>query len=507
MIGHLRVAKAGSTSKAQVLVLPVSEKGLERNAYFRSLGKVEQKKILDRAKHFEFTGKSGETLNIEDIADYSLAIVFGLGKEGSVTPVSFREALADVIRTVRGCKFSSVTLVLESAKDVKEFGKQIGLAVHLANYSFLEYKSEKEQGKAVFVKDLSVETPPSQEKELLEGFGLADAMAKGVYLARDLVNRPASHLGPDDMVAAAKEIEKKSKGRIKVTVLEEAECRRLGMGAYLGVAQGSEKKPKFIILETVAKSPKQTVCFIGKSIMFDSGGLSLKPSSAMEDMKIDMAGAAAVLGVFTNISSEAEFLSKLSSKVKVYGIIPACENMPSGKALRPGDVVRALNGKTIEVLNTDAEGRLALADALSYAEKYLKPDYIIDLATLTGACMVALGNDLAGLFANDKDFKKTFSEIAKSQGDALWPLPLYKPYAKGMKSPIADLKNITGKGYGGAITAALFLREFVDKTKWIHLDIAGPAHRSEGPRGTLPQGGTGWGVMSLTEYLVRLIKN
>jgi leucyl aminopeptidase len=239
---------------------------------------------------------------------------------------------------------------------------------------------------------------------------------------------------------------------------------------------------------------------IGKSITFDSGGLSLKPSEAMEWMKIDMAGGAAVLGVF-------KFLSLLAARgwedrlnVNVFGILPACENMPSGKALRPGDILTALNGKTIEVLNTDAEGRLTLADALSYAEKFIKPDYCVDLATLTGACMVALGEDIAGLFGNDNQLIKKFETVAKKENEELWQLPLPSWYRKLIQSDIADIKNIGGR-YGGAITAALFLKEFVEKMKWIHLDIAGPAFNQREERGIIKKGATGWGVISLIEFL------
>jgi len=288
----------------------------------------------------------------------------------------------------------------------------------------------------------------------------------------------------------------KSSSNISVTVLDEAQCRKLGMGSYLSVARGSVVPPKFIVLHY--KPRKSTsgrkIALIGKSIMFDSGGLSLKPSESMEDMKIDMSGGATVLGVFS-------VLAKTETAQEVFGILPACENMPSGHATRPGDIVTAMNGKTIEVLNTDAEGRLTLADALVYAEKHCKADVIIDLATLTGACVVALGNDLAGLFSNDEKLSDSFEEAATLVGDEVWKMPLHMPYLKKMKSDIADLKNIGGGRYGGAITAAVFLSEFVEKAKWIHLDIAGPAYRNDEPKGTLGKGATGWGVLSLMKFL------
>jgi len=265
------------------------------------------------------------------------------------------------------------------------------------------------------------------------------------------------------------------------------------MGAFLGVAQGSERKPKFIILKYNNSPKSKKICLIGKTVIFDSGGLSLKPSSSMEIMKIDMAGGATVLGIF-------KILSKLDIKTSVIGILPACENMPSGHAIRPGDVVTALDGQTIEVLNTDAEGRLTLADALAYTEKYLGPEIIIDLATLTGACIVALGKEITGLFGNNKQLINDFEKISQKEGDHIWPLPMYEPYLKKMKSEIADWKNTGGAGFGGAIIAALFLKEFVKKTKWLHLDIAGPAY-SEETKGVVSKGGTGWGVVSLIEFI------
>lgn len=215
----------------------------------------------------------------------------------------------------------------------------------------------------------------------------------------------------------------------------------------------------------------------------------------MEEMKTDMAGGATVLGVF-------KVLANLNVDVVVYGILPACENMPSGSAIHPGDIVSSLTGKTIEVVNTDAEGRLALVDALAYGEKNLKPDVMIDLATLTGACMVALGKDISGLFGKDKKLLETFQKSAEKEGEELWMMPYYMPYLKKMESDVADIKNVSGTGYGGAITAALFLGEFVNKTPWIHLDIAGPSLNNEEVRGVYGKGGTGWGLTTVVDYII-----
>lgn len=518
MIGRVALKKGTFPQNGDLLTVLVFENELKKNSILNAFDPKSKKCVLEKIKTFNFQGKGEESLSFENLGKYQRIILVGAGKKTTLTPISLREKLANVVRVARKHKVSSMDLFLDDMELSSEIGKHLGLALYLANYSFIKYKGEKDRKKHHVVKEINIHLPEKTPEKVLtevkKGVKLSKVLAEGVYLTRDLVNEPASNLGPNHMVEIAKQIAKQSNGAIKVTVLDEAECRKLGMEAFLGVAQGSDQKPKFIILQAGSSvggrkktAAQKTVCLIGKTIMFDSGGLSLKPSSAMEDMKMDMAGGATVLGAFKVLIQDPPLLSTLSKKIKLYGIIPACENMPSGKALKPGDVVQALNGKTIEVLNTDAEGRLALADALSYAEKYLKPDYIVDLATLTGACMVALGPDLAGLFSNDKEFGKTFREITKSQGDSAWPLPLYKPYAKGMKSPVADLKNITGKGLGGAITAALFLSEFVSKAKWIHIDIAGPAFRNVPPEGTKPQGGTGWGVLSLVEYLTRLITN
>ncbi|OGK17829.1 hypothetical protein A3G67_02785 [Candidatus Roizmanbacteria bacterium RIFCSPLOWO2_12_FULL_40_12] len=507
MIGRISLKKSTFPQNSEVLVLPVAEGDL---AILKKLDPKAAKSLQDKIKKFDFKGKAGEALSTENVGSHKRLVLLGTGKKEKLTSIIFREKLADVIRRLRDEKAYSMELYLADLLLTEEAGKNIGLALHLSNYSFIKYRGEKTKKQHHEVKELTVFVPLGASADAVKkfetGLTLAEALAEGIYLSRDLVNEPASHVGASELVDAAKAIEKESKGNIKVEVLEEAECRKLGMGSYLGVAQGSEQKPKFIVIRAkTSAGAKKKICIIGKSIVFDTGGLSLKPPKAMMDMKFDMAGGAAVLGFFKVLTRDPALFSELSKKAEIVGILPACENMPSGKAMRPGDIVTALNGKTIEALNTDAEGRMTLADALSYAEKHLKSDYIVDLATLTGACIVALGEDLAGLFANDKEFGKLFREAADTTGEGIWPLPLYKPYLKGMKNGIADLKNIRGSGYGGAITGALFLSEFVEKAKWIHVDISGPAFREQGPVGILPRGATGWGVLTLIEFLKRIV--
>jgi leucyl aminopeptidase len=282
-------------------------------------------------------------------------------------------------------------------------------------------------------------------------------------------------------------------GKLKLRIYDRDACRKLGMGAFLGVAAGSEQPPKFIHLTYAPRSrARKRVAVVGKGITFDAGGLDLKSAEGMLRMKDDMSGAAAVLGIM-------HALPRLRPTVEVHGLIAAAENMPSGSAIRPGDVLRAMNGTTIEVGNTDAEGRLTLADALCYANRQVKPDEIIDMATLTGACVVALGPLCAGLFTNEKSLGDRLLAAAEEAGERLWPLPLIEDYREFLKSDIADLNNVGPRG-GGAITAGLFLKEFAGSTPWAHLDIAGPAF-SEKDLPLAPKGGTGVAVRTLLSYL------
>ncbi len=314
----------------------------------------------------------------------------------------------------------------------------------------------------------------------------------GVVLARDLVNEPAAVKTPTFIADVAKKLGKEA--GISVEVWEPKRIAAENLAGLIAVARGSNEEPRFLRLRYEAKgatSATKRIALVGKGITFDSGGLSLKPAKSMETMKCDMAGAAAVLG--TMIA-----LGRLKLAVNVDAFIPISENLPGGKAQKPGDVIRFRNGKTVEVLNTDAEGRLVLADALTLAAD-LKPDAIIDLATLTGACMVALGTQVAGLFANDQKLADRLLAISAETGEPLWQLPLVAEYKDDIKSAVADLKNIGG-GHAGSITAALFLQEFVGSTPWVHLDIAGPAFLEKGLP-YCPKGGTGFGVRTLLRYL------
>jgi leucyl aminopeptidase len=282
---------------------------------------------------------------------------------------------------------------------------------------------------------------------------------------------------------------------LTVRILEQRELKRLGMGGILGVGQGSDRPPRLIVVRyRPRRRPRKIVVLVGKSITFDSGGLSIKPAKGMEEMKYDMSGGAAVLGAL-------QAFSRLKPPVEVIGILPASENVIGGSALRPGDILRSASGKTIEIINTDAEGRLVLADALHYAQRF-KPDFLIDLATLTGACLVALGTQVSGMVTNDKELSRKVFEAGERAGERVWELPLYDEFIEATKSQIADLKNSAGRN-AGAITAAAFLSHFVGKTKWCHLDIAGTAW-SDRESGHLAPGATGMGVRLMVEFVTAL---
>ena len=455
-------------------------------------------KILKRAVEQEkYQAEFSKTLIISsppESSAYKLMIV-GLGKEDEFDYIKLQEAVGQAVSECRKIKARKITIsIMEDW--MKKLSPTTAVqavveAVILASYSFHKFKSSS-SSETVTIEEVVLSIAPARLSAAEEGLRIGQIYAEAVIFARDLVNNPPQLTTPTYLAKTAEAIAKSSKDEIKVKILDQKEITKLGMNAFLGVSRGSDEPPKFIRLHYKPGNPKKKIVIAGKGITFDTGGLSLKDAKNMETMKLDMAGAAAVLSVF-------QVLSKLDSSYEVVGLIAACENMPSGKALKPGDILKAINGKTIEVLNTDAEGRLTLADVLSYSKDIEKADEIIDLATLTGACVVALGEDIAGLWGSNDKFLEIFEECAKLAGEKLWRMPLYAGYKDLIKSHIADVKNIGGK-WGGAITASLFLHEFAGSTPWIHLDIAGPAY-CEKNTPLSPIGGTGYGVRLLLRYL------
>jgi leucyl aminopeptidase len=417
-------------------------------------------------------------------------IVVGLGKRADLTLETLRRAASAGVRRARdlGARVAAIE-TLGDRLPVRDRAHAVAEGAILGAYTFDRYKREKADKR---VDELRVvEADGRRRAETTEGVRTGEVFAESTCFARDLVNSPANDVHPTYLAKAAVQLAKEAKLGIKV--LERDECEKLGMGAFLGVAAGSEQPPKFIHLwYTPAGKRRRRVAVIGKGITFDSGGLDLKPAEGMLRMKDDMSGAAAVLGIM-------RALPFLKPPFEVHGLIAATENMPSGSAVRPGDVLRAMNGTTIEVGNTDAEGRLTLADAICYAAEKVQADEVIDMATLTGACVVALGPLCSGLFSNDEALAARLTVAAERAGERLWRLPLIDEYRENLKSDVADMNNVGPRG-GGAITAGLFLKEFAGERPWAHFDIAGPAFvEKDVPLG--PKGATGAAVRTILAYL------
>ncbi|MFW5703473.1 MAG: leucyl aminopeptidase [Patescibacteria group bacterium] len=509
--------KSALPSKTDNIVIFVSEETVGKLP-LENLAASTRKWIQKRLDAHHFQGKKQRIVTIDLEQPYQSITFVGIGKESEFTHNDLRNLTGDVIRHFRSEKLSSVTVVVSPVigTDFVTLGETISVGALLGNYQFLKYKSKEKTKELSTVTDVSVYISESHGKKaditrFTHGVERGSVIARGTAQARDFVNEPASHFTPALLAREAQKIAKASRGKVSITVLGESECQKLGMGAYLGVGQGSSNKPHFIVLtynpdtgkkvkESAKSKNKKKICFVGKSVTFDTGGYTLKPNQFMTDMKLDMSGGAAVLGLFSVL---AEWDEDKFGKIPytVLGVLPACENMISGDAFRPGDVVTAMNGKTIEVMNTDAEGRLTLADALCYADTQLHADIMIDLATLTGSAMVGLGTQIAALLCNDPELSERVLASAQNQGENLWMLPLHEGYHKDLKGDTADLQNVGAKRYGDAIFAGLFLREFVGNRRWAHLDIAGPAYEKDSAQGINEMGGTGYGVRTMLEII------
>ena len=425
--------------------------------------------------HFE--GKFGQTYLLHTLGKIPAdkILIIGFGKKEEFDHNKMREAVAKSIKKLQQIKAKKAAFDFDVNVD---YGKSAAIGAMIADYAYDKYKSEK----AHHLEEITFAR--FSENDLNEGIIFGEAMK----FTRDLANTPAQIATPTKLSEIAKELE-----GIETKVFDKEEIARMGMGAYLAVGQGSVQPPKFIHMKYTGKNVKKKIALIGKGICFDSGGLDIKPASSMLTMKDDMSGAACILGVM-------RALSKLKPDMEVHGIIAACENMPSGSSYKPGDILTAKNGKTIEIDNTDAEGRLTLADALCYACE-LGVDEVIDIATLTGACMVALGTVASGIMGNDEEMINRVIETAKESGETFWQLPMFKEYFDSLRSDIADMKN-TGSRNGGASAAGLFLQQFVQDTKWCHIDIAGTAY-IEKPQKEFIAGATGAGVRTLLNYVTK----
>ncbi len=453
--------------------------------------------ITQLVKDGDIKGKSGEATVVYTLGRIPAerVVVVGLGKHRNVTADKAGDAFATALRTLRGRGISRPTISIPT--DIKETTvieatQAITEGIALGLYTFREYitKPSPDFGEIKQVLLLG-----KNRRKMTDAIDKALVVAEAVNWARDLVNEPGNHMTPTRLAEQA--VVRAQSNGLTVEVLDRDKIAELGMGGLIGVSQGSAQPPKFIILSYKGRSSDAIdLALVGKGITFDAGGISLKPSANMDDMKGDMAGAASVLA--TVIAA-----ARLKLAVNVTALAPATENLPSGSALKPGDIITAMNGKTMEILNTDAEGRLILADALSYAVK-LNARRIVDVATLTGACQVALGMITTGAFSNNQAFVNSVLSASKAVGEYTWEMPMYPEYGEVMKSKIADVKN-TGDRYAGAITAAKFLENFVGRKPWVHLDIAGTSSTDK-EKGRLVKGATGVPVRTLVKLLQTMAK-
>jgi len=449
--------------------------------------------LTEKALGFrEFRGEKEEKITFygHEGTGIQRAILVGIGEFQSLDAEGLRSATG---RVVRGCikkKIPSVIIAVPSASllgmDPALVTEAVAEGAFLGNHLFLRYKNEKQ------LAVLTEITLHLQEAGRLDGLlSRVETVCEGTLLAREWVTTPSNDKLPEEFARSTASLAERH--GLKTRVMEEKELLRRGFGGITAVASGSRNPPRLLILEYRPRRPDTSVVLVGKGVTFDSGGINLKPTASLEDMKMDMSGAAAV-------AATAITMGRLRPGLRVVGVIPLVENMPSGSAVRPGDVIRCYGGKTVEVLNTDAEGRLILADAMAYAAEKFRPDTMIDLATLTGACVVALGEKIAGVFSPDRELAWEILESGEKTFERCWSMPMPKDYKDLIKSELADIKNVSESRWGGAIVAALFLAEFAAGTRWAHIDIAGPAYAKKEGAYCGP-GGTGFGVRLLCELM------
>lgn len=478
-------------SKNQATVICVSEEAVKN---------AKNDFIKQAIKLYDFKGKPNQVCSIAGVG--SLVVIAGVGEEKKFDILLAQKTGGRIAGYLNGNKIKSATIVVGYEIDDKNNLRNkltdnatiianIAFGVTLQNYRFNKYFNNKKEGKEVAIKSLDLLA--SDIEEAKKQFSALELVAKNVFLTRDLVSEPSNELNPESYAKICQSL--KIPG-LEIEVLGKKEMEKLEMRSLLGVGQGSARESKMVIFKYFGAKDKKSppITFVGKGVTFDTGGISIKPSQNMEDMKTDMAGSAVVVGLM-------KLLAERKAKVNAIGVIGLVENMPSGTAQKPGDIVRSMSGQTIEIVNTDAEGRLVLADVLHYTNTKFKPKFIVDLATLTGAIVVALADINAGLFSNDDTLSKQLENAGKKTGETIWRLPIGEEYDSMINSDIADMKNV-GSGRGaGSITAAQFLHRFIGKTKWAHLDIAGVAWKGKGDA-TAVKGATGFGVRLLNQLVI-----
>ncbi len=468
---------------SDALILPFCEG--EGTAPYRVIDSIVKGLISNVMNSGEFEGKQNQITLVHAMNKMKpkrIALV-GLGKKGDLTDEKIRQTGGKTASYLSGLGFKDVCLSAAHLLSLKHSPLPFAEGCLLSAYQFKKYKKDRENSRGL--ERLIIVGKPGGK--LSDSLRLVEVSSSAVHFARDITNTPSNDMTPTVLAKTAKAL---AGGRLSVNVLERKDAEREGMAAYLSVAKGSMEPPKFIVLKYHG-GKGAPIALIGKSITFDSGGISLKPSEGMEKMKYDMAGGAVVLAVM-------KCVSEWGLPVNLVGVLPATENLPSGTASKPGDIVTSLSGKTIEIISTDAEGRLALADAIGYVKKF-HPKAIIDIATLTGACSVALGNEAIAMMGNDPELMNRVKAFGDETGERVWQMPLYEEYLEYIKSDVADLKNSGGKT-GSLVTAGYFLKEFAGDTPWVHLDIAGTAW-SDKEKPYSPKGATGIGVRLLSNFL------
>jgi leucyl aminopeptidase len=480
------------TLKTATLVLPVGEEHL-LGAVAQAVDSASGGAISELLKRGDLAGKLGQTLLTQDLPKLKAqrVLLVGVGKEAELSDRQLRKLVAAIYATLKPLAGADAVLALQDVqvKGRDAYGKARLVAESLADagYRFERFKTQKAPPSAL--KKITLISDKANVAVVERAVREARAIAIGMALTKDLGNLPPNICHPSYLAEQARELSKSHKN-LKVEILDEKKLQALGAGAFLAVAQGSEQPPRLIVLHySGGKKDEQPHALVGKGITFDTGGISIKPAASMDEMKYDMGGAASVLGTLRAVL-------ELQLPINLVCLLACAENMPSGRATRPGDIVTSLSGQTVEILNTDAEGRLVLCDTLTYAERF-KPQSVIDIATLTGACIVALGSNVSGLMGNNDDLLQALLAAGRQADDRAWQLPLYDEYQEQLDSPFADIANIGGPK-AGTITAGCFLSRFAKNYHWAHLDIAGTAWNSGGK----DKGATGRPVPLLTQYLL-----
>lgn len=497
------VVEAAPTTNADLLVIVVLGDP-NKDPLFRLVDTATQKGLSEAARSESFEGKPGQSLTLwtNGAITARRVMVIGAGAKAELEVASLRDVGAAAAQNANKVGAKRIALVVPFVGAAKEAAavQMLAEGAILGTYKFGRYLTGADAKKPASLQSIGIITeakgtkvPAAQGRAIKAALERAQVVAAAVAKARDMVNEPPAFMTPSQVAAEAEAIAKKHPS-VTVQILGAKKCEDLRMGMFLAVGRGSDQESKLIHLVYTPRKPKKKIAIIGKGVTFDSGGYSLKPSNAMEDMKVDMSGAAAVIAAIDAIAT-------LGSDYEVHAVAACCENLVSGRAYKLGDVLASMDGTTVEINNTDAEGRLTLGDAITYVRTKVQPDEMFDFATLTGACMVALGPYTAGVMSDHEALCKSWLSAAERAGEDMWRLPLNPRLREQLKSPVADMRN-TGDRFGGAITAGLFLKTFAKDTPWVHVDIAGPASLSSS-RPFQPRGGTGFAVASIVEYLAR----